>query len=335
MNELRQDPSSGDWVIIASRRAGRPSNLDKEPVRRVPAPRSACPFENLETSGNMPVIRAYPNEKHWKVVTIPNKFPALEHGAVCSVPFKNGFYSARTGVGFHDLVVTRDHNRQFVDLDPGAALKVMEMFQAECRRGLKDPCITYVVPFYNFGKNAGASIWHPHYQVLATPIIPAHAGRSLVHTEAYFKKYHRCVRCDVIKAEEKDRTRIVAENKHAIALAPYASKLPFEVRIMPKRHYPFFYKTPVSVMKAVTALVQDVLKRMRRELADPDINLFVHEAPLDGGKHEHHHWHVELFPRISTPAGFEFSTGIYINAMDPEGAALVLRGQKKNPHKNY
>jgi len=330
MSEFRQDPSSGNWVIIAPGRAGRPTNLKSDHPKRVPAPKATCPFEDLEKSGNWPPIAAYPTTEHWKIALIPNKYPALsEHDGVCSVPFHHGLYFGRTGVGFHDLTVTRDHNKQFVDLDRATALRVMEIFQDRARAGAEDPCITYVVPFYNFGPKAGGSIWHPHYQILGLPVVPSHSARMHERSESYFKENHRCLRCDTIRADKKEGKRVVAENRHAIAIAPYASRLPFEVRIMPKKHYPYFYKTPKPVVRDVTALIQRVLRSIKDQLGDPDFNLFIHEAPLDKKVHRYHHWHAELFPRITVPAGFEFSTGIYINTADPEAAALILRGKAK------
>lgn len=324
MSEFRQDPASGGWAIIAPGREGRPINLERKEKRK-PTPKSKCPFEDLEKSGNWPVLSAYPNGKNWQVVLFPNKYPALAHGSICSVPMHHGMYTARTGIGFHDLIVTRDHNKQFVDLDTATAIRVMELYQSECARGAKDPCVAYVVPFYNFGRDAGASIWHPHYQILATPVVPAHVANALVFERNYSKKNRRCVRCDVIKAERKEGKRVVFENKHAIALTPYASKLAYEVQILPKTHIPYFYKTPAPVLRDITLLTQKVIKNMNRSLGGPDFNLFVHEAPVDGKEYGYHHWHVELFPRTSVLAGFEFSTGTYINTVDPDTAAARLK----------
>jgi UDPglucose--hexose-1-phosphate uridylyltransferase len=324
MSEFRQDPASGEWAIIAPGRNSRPTGLSKK-KKRIPTPIAKCPFEDLQKSGNWPPLWAYPNEKNWRIALIANKYPALAHGTVCSVPLRYGMYTGRTGVGFHDVLITRDHNRQLVDLDAGTATQIMQVYQNECLRGMKDPCVAYVVPFYNFGRDAGASLWHPHYQILAEPVVPAHIANALLHERSYFKKHRRCVRCDVIKTEKKEGKRVVFENKHAIALTPYASKLPYEVQILPKAHSPYFHKASPAVLRDVTALMQKVIKSMKRSLDDPDLNLFIHEAPVDDARYPHHHWHVELFPRTEVPAGFEFSTGTYINTVDPDAAAARLK----------
>lgn len=329
MSEFREDPVSGDWVLIAPGRASRPSFLTAKRRIRKATPKSTCPFEHPEETGNWPPLLAYPDEKHWNVMVVPNKYPALIHQDVCSVPFHYGMYLARTGVGDHDLVITRDHRKNFADLAPAAAREVFKVFQARCFAALKNPCTTYVIPFFNWGPNAGASVGHPHYQIVAAPIIPGHSAHSMANAAAYYKRHGRCVRCDVITMERKERVRIVAENRHAIALAPYASKIPFEVSIMTKAHHPFFYKTPDAVTGDVAALLQLTMKRLKAHANDPDLNFFIHEAPVDEREHRYHHWHVEVLPRLTVPAGFEFSTGIYINIVPPELATAILAGKKK------
>ncbi len=335
MSELRQDLISGDWIILAADRAKRPEGLEKKKAKRVPAPRSTCPFEDLKKSGNWPPFLAYPTEKKWRVALIPNKYPALAHGKNCSVRFHREIYSTRSGIGEHDLVVTRDHNKNFAEVNEADAVEVFRIFQERARVALKDKCLIYAVPFMNYGAGAGASLWHPHYQILTLPIIPAHSAHSLAGAAQYYKEHHRCASCDIIRTERKYEHRIIAENRNAIAVAPYASKLPFEVRILPKKHISHFYKTEGPVLCDVVSLVRLVMKHMKADVNAPDINLFVHEAPLDGKPYPHHHWHVELFPRVSVPAGFEFSTGIYINTVDPDMAAATLRGEMKAERSRY
>ncbi|OGY99464.1 MAG: hypothetical protein A2945_01240 [Candidatus Liptonbacteria bacterium RIFCSPLOWO2_01_FULL_52_25] len=325
MPELRQDLLSGDWVLVAPGRASRPDQFIKKKPRRVPAPKAKCPFEDLRASGNWPPLVAYPNAERWEVVLLPNKYPALTHSSVCASPFRDGMYWAKTGIGSHNLLVTRDHNKGFADLDRKTALKVFDVLQYWHREAAKDKCTAYTASFFNWGPSAGASIWHPHYQILSLPIVPPHNARSLHNAEHYFKKHHRCVRCDIIKEERKRKKRIVAENKHAIAVVPYAVKKPFEVSVLPKKHFPYFWKTPREVTRDVAFLLQAVLKKMKKNLHDPDLNFFVHDAPANHGKYGYHHWHIEVIPKVSIEAGFELSTGIDINVVEPETAVKVLR----------
>jgi UDPglucose--hexose-1-phosphate uridylyltransferase len=328
MSELRQDLTSGDWVLLAPGRAARPKFLDQKKKPRKPSPKSTCPFENLKKSGNWPPIFVFPNEKKWEVAVLPNKYPAVERGAVCSVPLRHGIYHARTAVGTHNLLITRDHSKPFVDLSNAEATKVFEVLQAFHTMAAKDKCAAYISSFYNYGPGAGASIWHPHYQMLTLPIVPPHTVHSLRGTNEYFKKYGRCVRCDIIKVESKKKVRIVAENEHAIALAPYASKRPFEVSVVPKKHWPSFRETPPAAVRGIALALQSVMRRMKKNLNDPDLNFFVHDTPLDNKDYRHHHWHIQVIPRTSSDAGFEFSTNIEINVVDPDQAAAILRGKK-------
>ncbi len=256
MSELRQDPTSGDWVLLAPARAARPKFLDQKKKPRKPTPKRLCPFEDLKKSGNWPPILALPHERNWEVAVIPNKYPAISRGPVCSVPFRHGIYHARTAVGTHNLIVTRDHSKHFTDLNRTEVVRLFGVFQALHGMAAKDPCAAYVSSFYNYGPEAGASVWHPHYQTLSLPIIPPHNVRSLRGSSDYFKKFRRCVRCDIIKVEHRKKARVVVENDHAIALAPYASKRPFEVSVLPKKHWASFRETPPAAMRDIALALQ-------------------------------------------------------------------------------
>jgi UDPglucose--hexose-1-phosphate uridylyltransferase len=327
MSEFRQDIVSHDWVIIAPGRAKRPDELIKKRALRQRTPKEGCPFEDLAATGN-PILQSWPEgEVKWKIAVTPNKYPALSVGEVCSVPFEQGIYQAATGVGGHELVITHDHNKNFADLDPAVATKVFEMFQDRFKVMGNDPCLKYISAFANWGPGAGASLWHPHYQLIALPVIPPHVERSLQGSESYFKKHDRCARCDVITYELKEKVRVVAENGSAIAIAPYASKRPFEVSVLPKKHFVFFEQTPVEVIRDVAALTQKILQQMRKKLQDPDFNFFVHSAPVNGKSYRHHHWHIEIVPVnvVSPQGGFEISTVININVIDPTEVVKILK----------
>ncbi len=328
MSELRQDLTSGDWVLIAPGRAARPKFLEKKKALRKPSPKSTCPFEDLKKTGNWPPKFIYPSEKKWEIVVVLNKYPAIERGQVCSVPFRHGIYHVRTAVGTHNLLITRDHHKHFADLSKTEAVKVFEVFRAFHDIAAKDKCAAYISTFYNYGPDAGASIWHPHYQMLTLPIIPPHNVRSLRGANDYYKKFGRCVRCDIIKVERKKNTRVIVENEHAIAIAPYASERPFEVSVIPKKHWPSFRETSPAAVRDVALALQSVLQKMRKQLNDPDLNFFIHDTPLDHKDYRYHHWHIEVIPKTALEAGFEFSTRIEINVVDPDNAAAILRGKR-------
>jgi UDPglucose--hexose-1-phosphate uridylyltransferase len=327
MSELRKEPLSGDWVILAPGRYSRPGFLSKKKKARVPSPKRDCPFEHLETSEQWPPILSYPNVRHWKLVVVPNKYPALQHGNLCAISMCHGIYETKSGVGTHDLLISRDHNKNFAELSPALAVELLKMLQKRHRMMAEDPCSEYVSSFFNWGPTAGGTEWHPHYQTLTLPIIPPQVARSLRGAEEYFGKHRRCVRCDIIKTERKERVRVIEENAHAIAIAPYASRSPFEVSILPKDHYSHFGSTPAPTIRDIASMLQSVMRRVKKYLNDPDLNFFIHGAPLGKKEYPYHHWHIEVVPKISTKAGFEFSTGIDINIVDPNDAAKILRGR--------
>ncbi|MDE2019235.1 MAG: DUF4921 family protein [Patescibacteria group bacterium] len=329
MSELRKDPISGDWIILAVLRAKRPQQLEYQKPVRKPAPKSGCPFEDLKKSGNTP-IAVFPSGKNWRIAVIPNKYPALDRMALdarsAPKPSYHGVYEEKTGVGDHELIITRDHSRFFADLAPAEAVKVFELFQERYRSAAKDGRVSYAFGFLNYGPAVGASIWHPHYQFLAIPFIPPHVAHSLQGARSYLKRTGHCARCDIIKQERAEKKRIIAENENAVAFAPFVSKRPFEASILPKKHFAQFERTPQAVIRDIAALAQTVLRRMRKYAGDPDLNFFIHSAPFSG-RHSFHHWHMEIFPHTTYLGGFEFGTSVYINPVDPDRAAAVLRGE--------
>jgi len=326
MSELRQDPVSGDWIVTVPLRGKRPHDFGAKKIKRKVSPKSDCRFENLQKSGNWPPILSHPDDKNWEVVLIPNKFPALTHATQCPVPMSKGPYIIEDGVGKHDLIITREHGKNFGNLAPEKAVRVLEILQKRYRELSGDPCLLYTSAFFNWGPSAGASIYHPHYQVITLPIIPPDIEHSLLGSSRYFKRHRQCVHCDMISYDRKEKTRIIAENNLAIATAPFVSRNPYEVRVFPKRHMPSFEKTPIYDLRAVSRLLQAVIKRIASRLGDPDFNFFIHTAPLKNKKkYIHYHWHIEIFPKISIPAGFELSTGVDINVVPPEVTAEILR----------
>ena len=341
-SELRQDIVSGDWVAIAPNRSKRPDQFIKR-EERLRVPKESCFFENPQESGNKsPSIIYVKGQKEvflgkefpgyggklrdWQIQIIESKYPALNHKNACAKESKKGPYSIVEGVGYHDIVITRDHDRNFANLDKNAANLVFEAFRDRYLIISKDNCTAYTSIFHNWGPKAGASVYHPHYQIISLPIIPPDIGRSLKGSDSYFSVNKKCVHCVMIEWEKKERARVIYENEEAIAFTPFVSREPFELRVFPKKHLPFFEQTKKEDMKAVVDALQKVLKKIESELKDPDYNFFIHTAPhIDKEKHGHYHWHIEVLPKISTSAGFELGTGIEITVVDPDEAAKMLK----------
>lgn len=324
-SQLRQDLVSGDWILIAPGRAKRPHNLLKSVKRKV-APKSGCPFENPQESGHEKPTLIYGDPKNWRIQVLQNRYPILTHKNICPVPLKIGPYLAEEAGGHHDLIITRDHNKNFPTLSKNEARQLFEAFRDRYLTLLNDECLAYILILHNWGPRAGASIYHPHYQMIATPIIPPDVMHSLRGAEQYFKKHRKCVHCVMIDFEKKSKKRIVYENKGFIAFAPFFSKNAFEVRIFPKKHSPYFENTlDIDIDGAVEAL-QSVLKKMGKNLQDPDYNFFIHTAPIrEKERYKMYHWHIEVVPKTNINAGFELGTGVEVNEMDPDQAASLLR----------
>ncbi len=328
-SQLRQDLVSGDWIVIAPRRGKRPHQVVKKSAKRKIASKTGCPFENPQGSGHDKPILIYGNHQNWQLQIVENKYPALSHrrddyrrAAIT----KEGPYYVAPSIGHHELVITRDHYKNFGRLSGDEANQVFESFRDRYLMFLNDKNISYVSIFHNWGPTAGASIYHPHYQMVAIPIIPPDVQHSLTGSLNYFKKNKKCVHCAMIKHELKNKQRIIYQNEGAIAFCPFVSKEPFEVRVFPKKHLPYFENTLDYTFEHVVKALQHVLKKTAANLKDPDYNFFIHTAPIkDKEKYKCYHWHIEVVPKTNISAGFELGTGIEINPVDPDEAAKLLR----------
>lgn len=325
-SEFRQDLVSGDWVVISPKRFKRLGQFKEKNKRKIIS-RKNCPFENPQKSGHDAPFVVYPNLDNWKIQVIQNKFPIAYHkGGVCAAEINQGPFSIIEGVGRHDVVITRDHFKNFTRLSSKEAEAVFHAFKERYQQLSKDKCLKYVFIFHNWGPKAGASVFHPHYQILSMPIIPPDVSRSLRGSKNYFDKNNKCVHCVMLKYDRAEKKRIVFENSEAIAIAPFISREPFELRIFPKKHFSYFEKTPEKTIKDTVQVLQKSLFKLEKKLNDPDYNFFIHTAPIDkNGKFSHYHWHIEVLPKFSVSAGVELGTGIEVTVVDPVAAAKILK----------
>ena len=317
--------ASGEWVLFATERAKRPH--EAEPRQRLEQPKKDCPFEDLERSGQQVVWRV-PDSDAWQVAVIKNKFPAVKDG-LCGPGRQVGPFSVHDAIGAHDVFVFRDHERNLPDLSPDEMVSVVQAYKRRHRELMKaDGCLKYAMVFHNFGIEAGASIAHPHSQVLAVPILPPSVSRSLYGAFRYFKEQNKKV-YDVMMIWEKEQgARIVWENDYFVAFCPFASHRPGEVRIFPKNGGAHFNEMPDELDRYFAQALSVVLGKMKVALNDPAFNFFIHTAPAEqsmGDIHEYYSWHVEILPRLKIDAGFEMGTGVDINMVDPDEEARLLR----------
>ncbi|MBI4132559.1 MAG: DUF4921 family protein [Candidatus Sungbacteria bacterium] len=336
ISELRQDLVTGDWVVVATSRARRPNEYARERAKEHPQPKSSCPFERLIPSALVvydrkgerfrvtPKDRGY-LEKHWWLQVVPNKYPAFGQGA-CQIVRTVGPYRWQDGVGFHEVVITRDHQRSIAAMNLKEAEMVLRAYRHRYL-GLKDEgCVEFVSIFHNHGREAGATISHPHSQIIATPVIPPDVKRSLHGSREYFRKYRRCVHCTIIRQERREGWRIVHQNRGFVAFCPFASRQAFELRIFPLRHNPEFETISDAEIELAADALRTALAKLSSTLANPAYNFFIHTAPTaDGSQAPHYHWHIEIVPKTAIWAGFEIGTGIEISTISPEAAAAFLR----------
>lgn len=328
-SELRQDMVSGDWVVIATGRAKRPHDFviqNKEPFLQ---PKESCPFEDLQT--NARAVYSLPgvgDRDDWFVQVVPNKYPAFVAGA-CPTAQDRGPYRVTEGIGFHEVVITRDHDRPLGAMTAEEADMVLRAYQDRFLAMRADPCLRYISIFHNHGARAGATIAHPHSQIIALPVIPPDIGRSIAGSGAYFQTHGACVHCAMLEYERTANERVVYENAAALVVAPFASKTAFELRVLPLRHAAYFEAADASVRLGVADALTTAFAKLSKGLGDPDYNFFLHTAPLgEGNRFGHYHWHFEVIPKTAVWAGFEIGTGIEISTIAPEDAAAFLRSVK-------
>jgi len=340
MSELRFDPIRRRWSIIATERRFRPHEF-KRPVMEPPGDVGGCPFEYGNEHTTPPEVFAIPrgprlpNTPNWSVRVVPNKFPALGiEGDLTREAV--GIFDKVAGIGAHEVIVeTPDHLRPMADLTPPEIALVFRAWRDRIIDLRRDTRIRYVLLFKNHGREAGASLYHPHSQLIATPIIPTVVVQELNVAREHWGHKERCVFCDLIAQERALGDRVAIETDRFVLLEPFASAFPFESWILPKRHGHDFALCSDDLLEDLARLLHDFLRRIRALLDDPPYNLILHTAPSPHprpGQPEFwstieydFHWHIEFIPRITRIAGFEWGSGYSINPTPPEEAARFLR----------
>ena len=333
MPELRKDPITGRWVIISTDRAKRPSDFAREPVKQKGG---FCPFCAGNESKTPPEVLGYrsstlggpeapPDTPGWRVRVVPNKFPALGiEGSLDRQP--EGMFDKMNGIGAHEVIIeTPEHDKTFSSLSIKRVEDVIWAFRDRMIDLKKDRRFKYILIFKNHGEPAGASLEHPHSQLIALPIIPKQAVEELEGAKQYFQYKERCIFCDVIRQELEDMRRVVAENQDFVTLAPFAPRFPFETWILPKHHDSAFDNAPSHVYENLARALQTLVTKSERALDNPAYNFVIHTSPVQDGPNDYYHWHMEFMPKLTKVAGFEWGTGFYINPTPPEEAAKFLR----------
>lgn len=330
MPELRKDPVTDRWVIISTDRAKRPGDFSRE--RAVIHGGAFCPFCPGNESKTPPEILAYrPNQDGqrntagWNLRVIPNKFPALGIEGDLN-RLADGMFDKMNGIGAHEVVIETPNHMETLATMP--VKRVEDLLWAYRDRILdlkRDQRFKYVLVFKNHGEAAGASLEHPHSQLIALPILPKQVAEELEGAKRFFARKERCIFCEIIHQETEARVRVAAENQDFLTLEPYAPRFPFETWILPKHHEAAFENSPTQTYENLARMLKEILSKAVRVLDNPAYNLVLHSSPLQENTNDYYHWHLEIIPKLTKTAGFEWGTGFYINPTPPEEAARFLR----------
>jgi UDPglucose--hexose-1-phosphate uridylyltransferase len=333
-SELRFDLISKDWVIIATGRAKRPETFKKEKRKIEELPREKCPFCQISTQ-EKPVlifskgkkIKTRKIPKNWTTIVVPNKYPAFIPYPKLGKKKEGKFYQKMNAAGFHEVVITKDHKKSLGQFKIEEVKEVIDVYQERYLNLMKKNFVNYVSIFHNHGEAAGASIAHPHSQIITTPLIDVDLKRALLNSENYYQKDKKCIYCQMNNWEKKVKKRIIFENKEFLVICPFASKEAFEIIITPKLHLPYFEKITEKEKWQLAEAFQIALKKLYKGLNNPAYNFYLHTAPCDGKNYPYYHWHWTILPKTATWAGFELGARMEISTIEPEKAAVYLRSQ--------
>lgn len=333
-SELRYDMISKDWVVIATGRARRPETFKKEKRQKFVESEKSCPFCKV-SSDEKPTLAFFEGKKvklkegvpkNWTTIVLPNKYPAFARNEDPGEETK-GLYKVMNALGFHEVLVTQDHQKQMAQFSTDEIKEVVEAYQERFLELINEKFVNYVLIFHNHGAEAGASISHPHSQIVAIPLIDTDLKKALLSAEKFYDAHQECVYCRMNEWEREQGKRIVFENKEFLVLCPFASKAAFEIIISPKKHSAYFERMDGNQRKYLAEAFQQALGRLYRGLEDPPYNFYLHTAPCDGKNYDFYHWHWTILPKTAVWAGFELGVGMEISTIEPERAADYLRKQ--------
>jgi UDPglucose--hexose-1-phosphate uridylyltransferase len=337
MPELRKDPIIGRWVIVSTERAKRPDQFSTQAQESVPE--KPCPFcEGRETQTPPEIYAIRPkntpkNTPGWELRVVPSLTPFLRIEGDLDRRGK-GLYDLMNGLGAHEIVVeTNQHTGNMADLSEEQITRVITCYIDRMIDLEKDQRFKYVLAFKNYGWSAGGGrVRHSRSQLIATPVNPKRVKEELSGARQYYDYHDRCIFCDLVRQEIESKDRLILDVDGFIAIVPFASRFPFEIWVMPKKHSCDFVTLPEADRKGLAKVMKQVLMKLKSGLNDPPYNYIIHTAPFKRQKigywktiSDDYHWHIEITPRLTRVAGFEWGTGFYICPVTPEAAAKFLR----------
>lgn len=339
MPELRKDLFTDNWVIIAEGRDGRPMDYVQGPVPEDDP--ADCPFEPGHESMTPPEIDAIrpdgrDEDNNWRVRVVPNKFSALSPDEPLTASDENKVFQRMSGTGSHEVVIeSPEHNQDLSDFSPEQTERVLRIFQRRLRELLGDERFQYVQIFRNQGREAGASLVHPHSQILALPFLPLSVRDRLQASREYYDRNDKCMLCDVLERELEDEARVVTAGESFVVMAPYAPRYPYELWVVPRRHEHDFRSVEQTERNDLAERLPETIQKLNQTLVNPPFNVLLRTAPGPGpdpanrsyGEEfpEHFHWYLEIIPRLKRTAGLELATETHINTISPETAVRTLQ----------
>ncbi len=329
MSEIRQDPTTKEWVIIATERRKRPDEFVHHSTQpNAAAYLSSCPFCPGNEAMTAQAVLTFKSEtdKTWRLRAFPNKFPAVTPSMEPVRKVEQNMFLSVEGWGFHEVLVeTPVHNRVPAFMTREEIAGILTAYRERYAAMSQTPRVKNIVIFKNHGAAAGTSIEHPHSQIVATAIMPTNVRNKFDLACNYYNETGRSLYADLRKNEVEAGTRIIMSTNDFVVFHPFASHRPFETWIMPLVGQSTFEQITDGQIDDLAEIVRTIFLKMYRGLENPDFNLVIDSAPVGEQCSDFYVWHMKVIPRITEMAGFEIGSGIFINTALPEETAKFMR----------
>lgn len=332
MPQLRKDPVTSRWVIVSVEEPKTAKSFRPEEHFKSSKVCPFCPGNEAMTPSEIAAWgrrQGGKNAPGWQVRVIPNKFPALQIEETTDKT-AIGLYDKVGGFGAHEVIIDNpDHTKEIADLSLENVELLLRVYRDRCLDLKKDTRFKYILIFKNYGASAGASMEHPHSQLIGLPVVPSRVKGEVRGATKHYEYTDRCIYCDILSQEVEEKKLSILEEEGFAALSPFASRFPFETWIMPKSHRSSFDTLSDAELRPLAVVLKTTLLKIKTALKDPSYNFMIHTMPLQGRerREDTYHWHIEIIPKLTQIAGFELGTGFYVNPTPPELAAETLRNQ--------
>jgi len=321
MSKLRQNIITSDWVVISPERSKRPEDyvMAAAPKRGIPAD---CPFCIKNNNAYQFSIKEAETNN---IYVIPNKYPAFKKVETI-ISEGDGFYEDTKSVGGHEVIIIKDHEREIYSNGKEIINELIGVYLSRYKYYDQDPVIEYTMIIHNHGPEAAASIEHPHSQLFASAILPNYIEKELSGANKYYRDTKKCVFCEMVKFEKEVDHRLVYENEEFLVFTFFASRFPFEMWVVPKKHQAKFENIDQNMQNELADAMHNAISKLNRGLNNPPFNFWIHTLPHHHqDDNDYYHWHIEIAPRVSKFGGYEMGSGIVIDVVSPEVAAAFLK----------